>query len=110
MMLGPPTGIAHVSFRGGSLCMPARSPYDRELLADEVLREAHSHDTVQLLFDGDCWLVRNVGWHNRVRCNRCGLPTSCICSADGRGDAMRCIGCAVGKPPAAHLHSALRAA
>ncbi len=110
-MLGPPEGIAHVSYDGGSLCMPARSPYDRELLAEMVLREALAHDTVQLLFDHDRWLVRRLEWPRRVRCRRCRQPTGCACYSGRRQEAAHCIECALGKPLLkTRLHRVLRAA
>ena len=102
-MLGPSKGIAHISYKGGGLCLPARSPYDRELLAEEVLRESHLHDMVQVLLDDDRWLVHRLSRRTRVYCVQCGRSTSSVCRSGARGAAQFCIGCAVGgQVPAAH--------
>jgi len=95
-MLGPSKGVAHVSYKGGSLCMPARSPYDKQLLAEEVLRESHMHDTVQILLDDDLWVVRKVERRRAISCALCGRPTDCACNSGIRGEALFCVDCAVG--------------
>jgi hypothetical protein len=37
-------GIAHVSFPGGSMVLPARTPYDRQMLLEHIVdRVAKAH-------------------------------------------------------------------
>ena len=101
-------GIAHVSYRGGSLFLPAHSEYERELVVEEVLRESHLHGTVQVLLDDDRWLVRRLGRRRRVVCVGCGKTTGSACQSGSRGDAPFCVGCAVaGDLPPAHDHPSL---
>ena len=104
-MLGPSEDIALVSYRGGTFCLPARSPYDRDLLAEEVLRECHLHDTVQVLLNDERWLVRRLGQSRRVACAQCCRLTGATCHSAARGTASFCVGCAVGHTaPVAHTH------
>lgn len=97
-MLGPPPGIAHVSYRGGSLSLPARNAYDRQVLAAELFRDSDQHDTVQVLLDDDRWLVHRLGRPQRIHCRACGAPTDRACRSDSGAAAPLCIGCAVGIP------------
>jgi hypothetical protein len=97
-MAGLSEGIAHVSYQGGSVFLPARSPYDRELLAAEVLRESHRHDTVQILLGRDRWLVHKLHDGARVRCIQCGRLTASACRSGAHGRDRFCIACAVSEP------------
>ena len=111
-MLGPSKGVAHVSYNGGGLCLPARSPYDRQLLMEEVLRQSHIHGIVQILLDNDRWLVHGLRGHSRVSCARCGRLTGSACHSGSRGEAVFCVGCVVDDelPPTNGHRSMLRAA
>ncbi len=109
-MLGPSRGIAQVSYKGGSLYLPARSPYDRELLAEEVLRESHLHGAVQILLDDARWLVHRIEYHTGVSCAQCGQPMDSACHSESHGEALFCVGCALGDELASGHHSGLRAA
>lgn len=106
-MFGPSDGIAHVSYRGAGFFLPARSPGDRERVAEEVLREAGQYGAVQILLDGVRWLVHRVEARQRVACTACGESTTCICRSETRGAAAFCIRCAIGGLPSAEIYEHL---
>ena len=88
-------GVAHISFAGGGVFLPARNPYDREILAEHVADRVRSKGEVQVALDDRCWSVSlsNVGTH----CSRCDHPldnSACYSPANGL-DAV-CVKCAFG--------------
>ena len=80
-------GVAHVSFKGGGLCLPARSPYDRQVLVEEVKAHARTNGVVQILVDNERWLVHAQRGRMRVQCARCGDGTDSACYSHEHGDA-----------------------
>src|SRR5574340_33644 len=64
-------GIAHISFRGSGMFLPARTPYDREVLAEHVSARARVHGIVQVLVDGRRWMVSAHRAGMTVRCAGC---------------------------------------
>ena len=50
-------GIAHVSFPGGGVFLPARTPYDRETLVEYVDHNVRANGRVQVLFADQRWLA-----------------------------------------------------
>ena len=107
-MLGLAEGVAHVSYHGCSVFLPARSPYDRELLAAEVVRESHVHDTVQILLGDHRWLVHKLHNGAYVRCGGCGRLTDAPCRSSARRSVPFCVTCAVAHP-SIHAAAPLRA-
>jgi hypothetical protein len=49
--------IAHLSFRGGGLILPAHTPYERELLVESVEAATKRHGHLQLAVDGRHWTI-----------------------------------------------------
>jgi hypothetical protein len=89
-------GIAHVSFMGGGMFLPARSAWDRQLLIENVLRYVARHGQVQILVDAHRWLVQPDRAVVAHRCGECGLIAQPLCrGADGGG--TYCIQCALGR-------------
>ena len=50
--------IAHLSFRGGGLILPAHTPYERELLVECVEATTKRHGHLRLQVDGRHWTIR----------------------------------------------------
>ena len=50
--------IAHLSFKGGGLILPAYTPYDRQLLVECVEATTKRHGNLQLEVDGRHWTIR----------------------------------------------------
>jgi|JRYF01.1.fsa_nt_gb hypothetical protein len=97
-------GIAHVSFKGGGICVPARSPYDRQLLAEQVMSQCRSKGTVQVLLDDDRWMVHTHIGAGPVYCVQCGRRSNSVCYSESHNGTF-CVACAVGEqtkatPPA----------
>lgn len=46
-------GIVHISFAGGGLFLPARSPYDRQMLVEHVTDRVRCKGHLQVLTDDE---------------------------------------------------------
>jgi hypothetical protein len=88
-----PSGIAHVSFTGGSAFVPARSPYDRELLVENVRDRVRLRARVQVLVSDERWLVCRAPGGGQ--CTACGGGTRENCYRAGIAEAL-CVHCAFG--------------
>ncbi len=87
-------GIAHVSFTGGGIFLPARSPYDRQLLAEHVRERVQAKGQVQVLMGDHLWMMhRHRG--TTTYCAWCGEAASIACHFGGSGDACYCVACAL---------------
>jgi len=90
-------GIAHVSFSGGGIVFPARTAYDRQVIAEQVAAHARKKGRVQLLLEGDRWLVHGQLPHTSpLRCTGCGRRVQPVCYRSGEGEAAYCLSCALG--------------
>jgi hypothetical protein len=88
-------GIAHISFTGGGMFLPARNPYDREVLIEYVAHYAGLGSEVQILVDDQRWLVQPRRGQFALSCVGCGsIAEPPCCAADG--GAVCCIKCALG--------------
>lgn len=87
-------GIAHVSFAGGGLFVPVRSPYDRQLLVDHVLDRVRVKGTVQVLVDRERWLVQRLRDSHTAGCCRCGSAVDAACCRAVHHTARYCVACA----------------
>jgi hypothetical protein len=91
-------GVAHISFAGGGVFLPARDPYDLELLAEHVADRVRSVGKVHVAFADLSWSVcrSDVG----TSCASCGhtLDSACYSSSDER--AAYCVRCAFSDPAA----------
>ena len=85
-------GIAHVSFSGGGLFLPARNPADRRVLVEDISARVRINGLVQVLVDGERWMVHALGEHP-VSCGSCGRTpdSACYSAADER--AAYCATC-----------------
>ena len=50
--------IAHLSFQGGGLILPATTPYEREVLVECVEATTKRHGHLRLEVDGRHWTIR----------------------------------------------------
>jgi hypothetical protein len=62
--------IAHLSFRGGGLILPAHTPYERELLVECVEATTKRHGHLRLDVDGRHWTIRTSNGLHAV-CGSC---------------------------------------
>jgi len=100
-------GVAHVSFKGGGMFLPVRTPYDRQTLIDHVSDRVRSKTHVQVLIDRRRWLVdRNL--FAASECSACGrkLDTACYDPVDH--DSVYCVHCVFGEPASSELPTTMR--
>ncbi len=90
--------VAHLSFAGGGLLLPARDPYERELLVEHVLARARQNGTVRVAFHGRAWSVQLTPDTFTDSCARCGRVLQATWYATGLGGNPHCIQCAFGVP------------
>src|SRR5947208_3275352 len=93
-MIGIAKGVAHVSFSGGGMFVPARSPYDRQLLVEHVLDGVRRRGNVQVLVDDQRWLVHLLRDDCMVACWRCGCAVDSICHCTADDAVAYCVTCA----------------
>ena len=89
-------GIAHVSFAGGGFFLPARSPYDRQLLAEHVQSRVRAKGKVQVLIDDQRWMVRRRGSSGLADCSQCGGAVNSACYLGIGSGTPYCLTCAFG--------------
>ncbi len=106
------TGIAHVSFRGGGIFLPARSPYDRQTLIEYVTDLVGAKRDVQVLLQDRRWIVHPHRGQPPAYCAGCGTSTHCTCQPAADLEATYCVNCAFGSDtvPIALDHSQFRQA
>ena len=51
-------GVARIFFHGGALFLPARTPYDRELLFEHLDLYAKRHGSIRVELDRREWTVK----------------------------------------------------
>jgi len=89
-------GIAHISFAGGGVFLPARSPYDRQLLAEHIGERVQAKGQVQVLMGDQRWIIRRNRGAIATRCARCGMTAATACYLRDCDEVGYCIACAFG--------------
>ena len=84
-------GMAHLSFDGGGLIVPAQTPYERQLLFEYVEASTKQHGGVRLRLNGQLWTIsqKNGGHEVCAACRR--SLDNLVYRSDGQ---TRCIRCA----------------
>ena len=94
-------GVADVRFAGGGIVLPAREPYDRELLVEHVAERVRRKGVVCVAVHGRTYSVHRIDDTVTAACTRCRRPLKGSC-ATTLGDALQCLRCAfVGSPQSA---------
>jgi hypothetical protein len=101
-MIGLSPGVAHVSYKGGGLCLPARSPYDRQVLSEQVVHCLRTRGPVQVLINDGRWLVHAPTPGPRIDCAGCGQRVDTAWYASASGDQPFCGKCALTEVPRRH--------
>lgn len=87
--------IAHIVFAGGGLFLPARTPYDRQLLREHVRDTVHHKLQMQLNVDDRTWRVELPDDQRTAVCDRCGRPINHAACRRSDAPSGYCIACAV---------------
>lgn len=90
--------VAHLSFVGGGLLLPARDPYDRELLVEHVVARARQNGGMRVVLHGRAWSVRLTPDTFTGSCARCSRILQATLCATALGGAPYCVRCALGSP------------
>ena len=93
-MTGVAQGIAHVSFSGGGIFVPARTPYDRQMLIEHVVDRVRAKGQVQVLVDSQRWLVHLLRERSATKCWSCGIAPDSVCYPTAASDVVLCVRCA----------------
>lgn len=64
-------GVARISFQGGALFVPAKTPYDRELLFEHLDLYARRHGTIRVELNRREWTVRKAERAQQSKCDEC---------------------------------------
>ena len=89
-------GIAHISFNGGGVFLPARNPYDREMLVEHITDSMRTKSQLRVLVDDLFWSVLpSNNTSPTPACDGCGnsLQSLSCSAADG---VEYCVKCAFG--------------
>jgi hypothetical protein len=86
-------GVARISDTGGGVVMPARSPYDRELLLDCLRQRLHRNASVRLELDGRRWSVTLLAGQPLPDCARCQRAARLYGINDARAGGPVCAAC-----------------
>ena len=84
-------GVARISFDGGGLFLPAKTPYEREVLFEHVDRYAKRHGRVCVELNRREWNV-SVSNSQPGRCTACERPLDHLTYA--LGGRSLCLSCA----------------
>jgi hypothetical protein len=75
-------GVARISFQGGALFVPAKTPYEREVLFEHLDLYAKRHGTIRVELDRREWTVRQTE-KEQVVCAACGHRVDALAWALG---------------------------
>ena len=90
------SGVAHLSFTGGGMFLPVRTPYDRQTLIEHVANRVRSKSRVQVLIDRRRWLIDQRA-NRSGTCATCGHTLDAACFDPARDDRVYCITCVFGE-------------
>jgi len=86
--------IAHISSAGGGVFIPARTPYDRQMLVEHIAARVRSRGEIRVTVDARSWLVRLNRAPLSQHCAHCGQPLRAACYAAGLDGPAYCVSCA----------------
>ena len=88
-----------MSFSGGGIFLPARNPYDRQMLAEHVLSRVRAKGQVQVLVDDQRWMVQQRSGPRSFCCAQCGYAVHSACYLASGNGSPYCVTCAFGDLP-----------
>lgn len=86
---------AHLTFDGGGLVLPARTPYERELLREHVLSYARHKEQMQLAVDRRTWVIDRPSANRPFVCDRCQRQLTAAALHTPQSRAFYCVACAL---------------
>jgi hypothetical protein len=86
---------AHITFMGGGLLVPARTPYDWQILREHVLNRARHVDQLQVRVGRRTWLVERPSEQRSFVCGLCKRQLSAAALHAPRSKSAYCVACAL---------------
>jgi hypothetical protein len=86
---------AHITFVGGGLVLPARTPYERQLLREHVLSYARSKEPLQLTVDRTTWVIDRPSAKRPLVCDRCQRRLTAAALHAPNSIERYCVACAL---------------
>jgi hypothetical protein len=86
---------AHMTFAGGGLVLPARTPYERELLREHVLSYARDKNPLQLTVGRTTWVIDRPSANRPVVCERCQRQLTAAALHTPQSSECYCVACAL---------------
>lgn len=90
-------GIAHISFIGGGVFLPARNPYDRQVLVEHVAERVRSKGEVLVTLDDRYWSVCKSNETPGICCFACGHSLESAPYSATNQQTVYCVKCAFGE-------------
>lgn len=92
------TATAEIRFEGGSLVVPAGTPYERQQLIEHVHGCVRSRVQVRVRVDQATWLVEPPGFQRPV-CGACARRIKlAVCRRCAKSGMLHCVVCALARP------------
>lgn len=85
---------AHLTFMGGGLMLPARTPYDRQILREHVLNRARHVQELRVRVGRKTWCVERPTEQTPFVCGSCKRQLTVALHAPP-ADTMYCVACAL---------------
>jgi hypothetical protein len=86
---------AHLTFTGGGLLLPARTPYDRQILTEHVLDRARHSMQVRVVIGRKTWIVERPNAQRSSVCSRCAQPLTSAVLHLSSDAVIYCAWCAL---------------
>ncbi len=86
---------AHVMFGNGGLVLPNRTPYERQILQDYVVDQAHHTDKLRIRIGRMLWVAERPRDDRPMVCVHCRRPLKVAALHASGSEATYCAACAL---------------
>lgn len=86
---------AHITFVGGGFLLPARTPYDRQILTEHVLNRARHVEQLQVKVGRKTWLVDRPHEQRPFVCGLCKRQLRVAALHAPPSENVYCVACAL---------------
>jgi hypothetical protein len=86
---------ALITFVGGGLLLPARTPYDRQVLREHVLNRARNVEQLQVKVGRKTWLVDRPHEQRPLVCGLCKRQLTVAALHAPPSENVYCVACAL---------------
>jgi len=86
---------AQITFVGGGLLLPARTPYDRQMLREHVLDRAGRAEQLQVKVGRKTWVVEHPTGQRPLVCGLCQHRLTVAALRTPASQNLYCVACAL---------------